>query len=219
MLLISMALIACLHLVILPSASGGYNDECFMPDDKRRILRIMVQNISKAFNKHGVQYWLDYGTLLGAYRTGDILRHDHDADISLLLSSDPGEAFRDLAKIGIVANGLVAKLGPVSLDFVRWKPVNTTIHGKTEVMLHKFYPSWVKDNMVVRYHHKLETFPQSWVIPSQKIKFQGVDVAVPNPPERLLSFRYPYTFGTFGVQFPYKWKCWVPCLLRKSVGC
>lgn len=214
-----MALIACLHLVILPSASGGYNDECFMPDDKRRILRIMVQNISKAFNKHGVQYWLDYGTLLGAYRTGDILRHDHDADISLLLSSDPGEAFRDLAKIGIVANGLVAKLGPVSLDFVRWKPVNTTIHGKTEVMLHKFYPSWVKDNMVVRYHHKLETFPQSWVIPSQKIKFQGVDVAVPNPPERLLSFRYPYTFGTFGVQFPYKWKCWVPCLLRKSVGC
>lgn len=214
-----MALIACLHLVILPSASGGYNDECFMPDDKRRILRIMVQNISKAFNKHGVQYWLDYGTLLGAYRTGDILRHDHDADISLLLSSDPGEAFRDLAKIGIVANGLVAKLGPVSLDFVRWKPVNTTIHGKTEVMLHKFYPSWVKDNMVVRYHHKLETFPQSWVIPSQKIKFQGVDVAVPNPPEKLLSFRYPYTFGTFGVQFPYKWKCWVPCLLRKSVGC
>lgn len=214
-----MALIACLHLVILPSASGGYNDECFMPDDKRRILRIMVQNISKAFNEHGVQYWLDYGTLLGAHRTGDILRHDHDADISLLLSSDPGEAFRDLAKIGIVANGLVAKLGSVSLDFVRWEPVNTTIHGKTEVMLHKFYPSWVKDNMVVRYHHKLETFPQSWVIPSQKIKFQGVDVAVPNAPERLLSFRYPYTFGTFGVQFPYKWKCWVPCLLRKSVGC
>lgn len=64
MLLISMALIACLHLVILPSASGGYNDECFMPDDKRRILRIMVQNISKAFNKHGVQYWLDYGEFL-----------------------------------------------------------------------------------------------------------------------------------------------------------
>ena len=68
MLLISMALIACLHLVILPSASGGYNDECFMPDDKRRILRIMVQNISKAFNKHGVQYWLDYGEFLSPSR-------------------------------------------------------------------------------------------------------------------------------------------------------
>ena len=68
MLLISMALLACLHLVILPSASGGYNDECFMSNDKRRILRIMVQNISKAFNKHGVQYWLDYGEFFSPNR-------------------------------------------------------------------------------------------------------------------------------------------------------
>ena len=60
-LLVVLAVIAFLHFIVLPAASGGYNDECFIPDEKRRILRNMVQNISKVFNKHGVKYWLDYG--------------------------------------------------------------------------------------------------------------------------------------------------------------
>ena len=53
--------IASLHLVVLPSVSGGYNDECFLPDEKLQMLRIMVQNISRAFDKFGDVYWLDYG--------------------------------------------------------------------------------------------------------------------------------------------------------------
>ena len=60
-LLVVLALIAFLHFIVLPAASGGYNDECFIPDEKRRILRTMVQNISKVFDKYDVQYWLDYG--------------------------------------------------------------------------------------------------------------------------------------------------------------
>ena len=56
-----MAAIASLHLAVLPSVSGGYNDECFLPDEKQQMLRIMVQNISRAFDKFGVVYWLDYG--------------------------------------------------------------------------------------------------------------------------------------------------------------
>ena len=52
-----------LHFIFLPTVNGGYNDECFLPEGKRHILRTMVQNISMAFDKFGVQYWLDYGTL------------------------------------------------------------------------------------------------------------------------------------------------------------
>ena len=120
---------------------------------------------------------------------------------------------------GINANRLPAGFGKASLDFVRWKTQNRTAGGKAEVMLHKFYPASVRDNYVVRYHHTLETFPQSWAVPTARINFHGVDVAIPNSPERLLAFRYPWTYGTFGFQFPYKWKCWVPCWLRESNGC
>ena len=164
-------------------------------------------------------YFLISGTLLGAYRSGDILPYDHDADISFLLSSDPSQAFHELAMSGINANGLAARFGKVSLDFVRWKAQNRTAGEKAEVMLHKFYPASVRDNYLVRYHHTLETFPLSWAVPTARINFHGVDVAIPNSPERLLAFRYPWTYGTFGFQFPYKWKCWVPCWLRASNGC
>ena len=61
LLVVLMAAIASIHLVVLPSVSGGYNDECFLPDEKQQMLRIMVQNISRAFDKFGVVYWLDYG--------------------------------------------------------------------------------------------------------------------------------------------------------------
>ena len=64
MLIMLLAVLVGLHLIILPSASGGYNDECYLTDVKRQKLRIMVKNISRAFDKFGVQYWLDYGKLL-----------------------------------------------------------------------------------------------------------------------------------------------------------
>ena len=61
LLIILLVVLVCLHLVILPAVSGGYNDECYLSDEKRQTLRIMVQNISRAFDEYGVQYWLDYG--------------------------------------------------------------------------------------------------------------------------------------------------------------
>ena len=145
--------------------------------------------------------------------------HDHDADISFILSTESLDAYWELSKLGIKANGMVAVFGDVNVDFMRWIPANKTTRGRTEVMLYKYYPASSRDNFIVKYHHTLETFPQSWVVPSVRIDFHGVDVSFPNSPERLLAFRYPYTFGTFGFQFPYKWKCWVPCWLRESNGC
>ena len=56
-------LLSFLHLVALPQVSGGYNEECLTPEWKRQILRTMVQNISRAFDKFNVRYWIDYGKM------------------------------------------------------------------------------------------------------------------------------------------------------------
>ena len=102
------------------------------------------------------------GTLHGAHRTGDILPHDHHADISFILRTQSFNAYSELTKSGIKANGLLAVFRNATADFVRWIPAKTTTSGKTEVMLDKFYPASSRDNFVLKYHHTLETFPQSW---------------------------------------------------------
>lgn len=60
-------LLSFLHLVALPQVSGGYNEECLTPEWKRQILRTMVQNISRAFDKFNVKYWIDYGKMHSLY--------------------------------------------------------------------------------------------------------------------------------------------------------
>ena len=76
------------------------------------------------------------------------------------------------------------------VDVVRRTPANKTTRDRTEVMLYKYYPASSKDNFIVKYHHTLETFPQSWLVPSAIINFHGVDVS----PERLVAVRIPLHF-------------------------
>ncbi len=45
-------------------------------------LRTMVINVTTILDNADVRYWLDFGTLLGAVRDGDIISWDNDADIS-----------------------------------------------------------------------------------------------------------------------------------------
>lgn len=51
---------------------------------RRRYLRLLVRRVAPVLDKLGVQYWADFGTLLGMYREKDIIFYDNDADLVLL---------------------------------------------------------------------------------------------------------------------------------------
>lgn len=55
---------------------------------KTHRLREMALHTIDSFNKHGVEYWVDYGTLLGIIREGDIIKHDNDVDLCVINSKD-----------------------------------------------------------------------------------------------------------------------------------
>ena len=40
-----------------------------------------LRQVKEAFDKYGIEYWLDMGTLLGAVRDGRIIPWDHDIDL------------------------------------------------------------------------------------------------------------------------------------------
>ena len=58
-----------------------------------RILNILVE-IDKVCRKHNINYWIDFGTLLGAVRHGGFIPWDDDLDIAM-----PSDDFRKFLEI------------------------------------------------------------------------------------------------------------------------
>ena len=58
-----------------------------------------LRQVKEILDKHGVEYWLDCGTLLGAVRDGKFIPWDGDIDLGTLESQ--------MSKIKIVAKELM----------------------------------------------------------------------------------------------------------------
>jgi lipopolysaccharide cholinephosphotransferase len=59
-----------------------------MKDQTRE--EIIVENlkdIKEVFDDHNIQFWLDWGTLLGATRTGRMIEWDHEVDLGVMESN------------------------------------------------------------------------------------------------------------------------------------
>ena len=56
---------------------------------RRAALRRLVPSTCRILEANGIDYWCDFGTLLGLYREGDIIRGDKDADLGILESERP----------------------------------------------------------------------------------------------------------------------------------
>jgi len=63
----------------------------------------LLANINLAFNDLNIEYWLDFGTLLGALREGKFIEHDRDIDLGILgipSSSQRDKILETLSKYG-----------------------------------------------------------------------------------------------------------------------
>jgi len=52
---------------------------------------IELKKVTNILENLKIKYWIDYGTLLGAYRKNKVIKHDNDLDISILLNEIDSE--------------------------------------------------------------------------------------------------------------------------------
>lgn len=189
----------------LRNQSHMWNDECATPEQDQADIRVVADHLRTALDKHGVRWWLDYGTLLGAWRIGDCLPYDHDLDMSYL-GEDRAKvelAIPELAAHGVeleLDHGRIFYGGRKIGDLEAWQRYGNRLcrddpAGRTDIM--RFWRPQVDDQKVDN------------VLPLGEIKFCGAWYKAPRQVKAFLRHRYLMCRLHLRMTIPHKQKCWI----------
>lgn len=152
-----------------------------------------LRKCAELFDRYGVTWWADYGTLLGVAHGEQFYWNDKDCDVGVL-SSDLEKVLRMqelFERDGFTFNyqaprdGLFAGGNRVK---VRWSKTNTV---NTDVFFWQDRGGTMyRTNYVPVDRYKGREFPRAWLDPIGRVPFEGVDLAVPAEVERLVAHRY-----------------------------
>ena len=188
----------------LRNAHHVWHDPCITPRDVQDEVLLAIRAVREAFAGTGIRWWLDYGTLLGAWRLGRTMPFDHDADLSYLAEDKPlVEKCRDrLAAKGITLNldhGILFYHGNKVGDLEAWH-----LFGGVRC---REDPA-TREGLYIVMRPLFDDIPVAWLNPLWQIKFEGDWYPCPNHPERLLRRRYPTCRINLRLCFPHKQRCW-----------
>ena len=166
---------------------------------RQRLLRQCLLDMCDVLNSHGVDYWCDFGTLLGYYRDHDVIRSDYDVDLCLLAEEKP-------ALIGLVsafkARGytLTDSNGTTKL-VIRIANDRTGYYADT-------YVYRVDGPMARSTFRSVEDVPLALVANRVAVPFLGGTIRIPQDVEPLLLHRYGPTYrvprrGDQGLAYGY----------------
>ena len=155
-------------------------------------MRKMLFDTLDIFDRRGIPYWLDDGSLLGIIRDGALIPWDHDVDIGVpgdAIQLVPGLKFDFLPKYLLRKKGARNAWLPGSLRSIKIKTIwEKLIHINFHVDLFAKYKvgqryQWIDSGTLktidARFYDTLET-----------INWEGRDISIPSNPEEYLAIRY-----------------------------
>ncbi|MDM7830368.1 LicD family protein [Cellulomonas edaphi] len=157
----------------------------------------LVERLSTEFAELGHPLVLAYGTLLGAVREGDFLKHDDDIDMLFRLDATDAAAAKpalDALKSQLRSRGYGIWSNPTGLNF-------HVIERATKRHVDVF--PYLVDGELATLHMtsmRLETMALDVLEPHGRRELRGRDVPVPHRPEAFLEERYG---SGWGVEDPY----------------
>lgn len=150
---------------------------------RQNTLRNMAKDTIEAFNNKNIQYWTDYGTLLGLVREGDIIRHDTDCDFCLVPDKDMHN------KMLSCMPELAKKNKDYILEYHPWGAYRLKL-GALHVDI---YITEIKDG---KYVDPTGNLPVEYVGTIQKMDWNDLPVNVPEKVHETLVWRYGENYMT-----------------------
>ncbi|XP_013401515.1 fukutin-related protein [Lingula anatina] len=153
-------------------------------------LREILKHVVSIFDKAGVRYWLEGGSLLGAARHGDIIPWDYDTDIGIYKEDiDKCKYLHDVLSGPYVDDkGFVWEKAREG-DFMR---VQYSEVNHLHIDIFPFYPKngiMTKDTWFASHRQDTE-FPEHFLKPLTKILFAGINASAPNNVKDFLELKF-----------------------------
>jgi hypothetical protein len=171
-LLIVLAIVIVIVIILFIKCNGVYIT--------RRILRTMAIDIIDTFNICHIDYWVDFGTLLGIIREGDIILGDNDVDICVVESPELHEKMK-MAKSILEEKGYT--FTKESWDAYRFKKY----YRVADIYINKI-------NRERNIYHGAEgdksDISIDYIQPTSIVKWKNVDVKCPSKINETLVYRY-----------------------------
>ena len=166
--------------------------ECNYPENTKlpkccyNHLNIMMKDSIKIFNKNDLNYWLDWGSLLGLIRGGKLIPYDHDVDFGIF--------FKDFDKLKNLKKdftdlGYDLCIQNCGVEFPR------IFFSKTNRL---FCDVWLWGSIgnnfkILKWNEsqsKINVTPKNFFEKLSSIDYEGIPIKVPSDTERYLEFRY-----------------------------
>lgn len=172
----------------------------------------LLKKIDQSSLMHNYTYWLDFGTLLGAYRENDFIKHDYDMDIAALYT-DHKTINKALIKMGFkLIKRFYSNQNNIDAleETYKYKGIFMDIfyyHIDTNEQMHCNSFSPFKGEIVdpSQKYDKLQV--KKIILPYtgfQRYKFKNIYVNIPNNPKQYLASHYGENFMTPNKDFDYR---------------
>lgn len=177
-------------------------------NEKGKILRsvgdeIIYKCFDTIYTKHRKEIWLDYGTLLGAIREKDYIKHDFDIDLSMFAEDFTDDIIISLEEVGFKMKrlfwreNLTNKTRKITEVTFTYKGLDVDIFFSYKNNKHKIVYSYIEKDIIESQLNRYAVLKEEYDFYGvESYTFRNIKVLIPQKANYYLSQVYGPNFMT-----------------------